>query len=173
MNLKAQACFKSTYMPHVFVAVMFEVQIVCCCHFIPSVVVVIGICREMYYLGVKLWNMGTYKLHNIICIYINMVNYGLKAISAMTWRGRYNNYKVYNFNHQLCHTWHGAAKDLSPHTDAATVEPGARVDSNVACHHGCREHVQYWDLLLFVPYKYLLRQAQATMHWESRHRYPQ
>lgn len=53
-------------------------------------------------------------------------------------------------------TRQGAAEDLQPHTDAPVVEPGLRIDADVAGHHGDGQLVEDRDLLLTVSFKYLL-----------------
>lgn len=53
-------------------------------------------------------------------------------------------------------TWQRAAQDLHPHADAPIIEPGLRVYSNVAGNHGDWQLIEHRNLLLTVPFKYLL-----------------
>lgn len=53
-------------------------------------------------------------------------------------------------------TWQRAAEDLQPHADAPAVEPGLRVDADVAGHRGDGQLVENRDLLFTVSFKYLL-----------------
>lgn len=53
-------------------------------------------------------------------------------------------------------TWQRAAQDLHPHADVPIIEPGLRVYANVAGDHGDWQLIEHRNLLLAVPFKYLL-----------------
>lgn len=69
-------------------------------------------------------------------------------------------------------TWQGAAQDLRPQADGAVLEPGLRVDADVAGHHRRGQQVQHRRLGVLVPREDLGGGGAAPACPRARARHP-